>query len=150
MAIEDSVFSLRGLVVDDDDSTRLMLVRMFEHLGVDCAAAQSMGEAIDWLQKGHFAFLLTDLNMPGESGLDLLAWAQRMMPALSTALMSGVISPQTRRTATKCGAKALIEKPFTAAELRALLDTLHIAHTPPVSLKATSSFPLPQNTRSNE
>jgi DNA-binding NtrC family response regulator len=132
MATEDSVFSLRGLVVDDDDATRLMLVRMFEHLGIDCAAAKSMGEAVDWLQKGRFAFLLTDLNMPGESGLDLLAWAHRMMPALSTALMSGVISHQARRTASKFGAKALIEKPFTAADLRALLDTLHISPTPHV------------------
>jgi DNA-binding NtrC family response regulator len=150
MAIEDSVFSLRGLVVDDDDATLLMLVRLFEHLGLGCAAAKSMGEAVDWMQKEHFAFLLTDLNMPGGSGLDLLAWAQRMMPALSTALMSGVISPEVRRTSTKFGAKALIEKPFTAADLHALLDTLDIPPAPHVSLKATSSFPLPQNTPSHE
>ncbi len=141
MAIEDSVVSLRGLVVDDDDATVLMLVRLFEHLGVDCASARSVEEAVDRLQKEPFAFLLTDLNMPGGSGLDLLAWSHRNMPALPTALMSGVIPPQARGTASTCGAKAILEKPFTAAELRRLLETLHVAATPRAALQAASSFP---------
>jgi CheY-like chemotaxis protein len=61
--------------------------------------------------------LVTDYNMPGYSGLDLLREAKNIRPDLPVALASGYVTPELERLAIQEGANALIYKPNDVNEL---------------------------------
>ena len=64
-----------------------------------------------------FDLLVTDYNMPGYSGVDLLRDARHIRPELPVALASGYITPEIEKSALAEGARALIHKPNDVDEL---------------------------------
>ena len=60
----------RVLVVDDEEAIRMLLARMLGAHGYECATAASAAEGRELLSAQPFALVLSDVNMPGESGLD--------------------------------------------------------------------------------
>jgi DNA-binding NtrC family response regulator len=107
----------RILVVDDEPAIRELMRRLLERAGYACATAGSSAEADELLARGSFELLLTDLQMPGESGLDLLARVRDRHPATATIVMSGVHDPHLADTALTLGAYGYMVKPFSPAEL---------------------------------
>ena len=63
----------RVLVVDDERRMRRVLQIQLERMGIDSVAAESGEEALDRFQAEKIDLVLTDLKMPGMSGLELLA-----------------------------------------------------------------------------
>ena len=68
--------------------------------------------------------LVTDYNMPGYSGVDLLREVKALLPNLPVALASGYVTPDIERTALAAGANALIHKPNDVDELCATVQKL--------------------------
>jgi CheY-like chemotaxis protein len=64
-----------------------------------------------------FDLLLSDYNMPGYSGIDLLRQAKIIRPDLPVALASGYVTPEIEQSALQNGASALIYKPNDINEL---------------------------------
>jgi DNA-binding NtrC family response regulator len=79
----------RILIVDDEQPIRSLLKAAFEKAGFAVETAGNVDEAIVLFEAGAFDFVLSDVNMPGPSGHDLMRWLAAEHPHTRTALMSG-------------------------------------------------------------
>ena len=124
--------ALSGLVVDDDAAYRRILTLSLQRIGIqNVAVAGDLTLARSKLERESFDFVTIDIVMRGESGLELLRWAQQNQPELATILVtSGSESAACRAVdALLLGATALVLKPSgpaASAELdRSLFNVLN-------------------------
>ena len=111
----------RILVVDDDLSVAQVIAHMAESLGHATAVAGSVDEALGRLAQASFDVVLTDLSMPGRSGLDLLKHVQAESPEIPVVLITGKGAIDTAMEAIKGGAYDYLAKPPQLEMLGALL-----------------------------
>ncbi|MCO4762861.1 MAG: response regulator [Myxococcales bacterium] len=105
------------LIVDDEDLIRRMLGRILRRKGFDTTLAESASEARQLLAEQEFDLVLSDVNMPGESGLDLVRHVMDAYPSTAAVMVTGVDDPQIASTALKIGAYGYIIKPFETNEV---------------------------------
>lgn len=122
------------LVVDDERGIAAQVVRQLERAGATCVTAHSGREGLDQIAGGTFDLLVTDVEMPGASGFDLLDAARRLPepPAVIILASSGEASGAV--AALERGADGYVIKPFepeqvereaaVAMELRSLRQSL--------------------------
>ncbi len=105
------------LVVDDESSVRELLQEFLslEGYGVDTAADGN--DALDHLGKSSYDIILTDLEMPGMNGLDLLKKADALGQSHKFIMLTGYGTVETAIMALKLGAIDYILKPFKLEEL---------------------------------
>jgi DNA-binding NtrC family response regulator len=113
--------SARILVVDDDLSVAQVIAHMAEELGHATSIAGSVDEALSRLAQASFDVVLTDLSMPGRSGLDLLKHVQTESPEIPVVLITGKGAIDTAMEAIKGGAYDYLAKPPQLEMLGALL-----------------------------
>jgi two-component system response regulator GlrR len=105
------------LLVDDDRRVRETVRMMLEHAGHRVVEAESAEDAINQFRTMESVDLLvSDLQMPGLSGLELFDRLVERLPSLRVLYISGAASPADLATITRKGA-ALLEKPFSARVL---------------------------------
>jgi len=113
--------SLRFLVVDDFSTMRRIVKNFLNELGYnDVTEADDGNTALPILKQGNIDFLVTDWNMPGMPGLDLLK-AVRADPALAKMPVLLVTAEAKREQiveAAAAGVNGYVVKPFTAETLR--------------------------------
>jgi len=102
----------RILVVDDEPSICALLVEGLTPEGFECRATSSGAEAIKLLECERFDALISDLRMPGVSGLALLETARTKYPWMSFLIATGVDNVRVGVDAMKQGADDYILKPF--------------------------------------
>lgn len=102
----------RILVVDDDPMTRSMLSRYLARSGAQVSLAARATEALARLESKPVDLLVTDLEMPDESGLWLLERAKAHDPDLPVLLMMGVDQRRTVAAAPPPRPDAILPKPF--------------------------------------
>jgi PAS domain S-box-containing protein len=102
----------RILVVDDEPSICALLVEGLTPEGFECRATSSGVEAIKLLECERFDALISDLRMPGVSGLALLETARTKYPWMSFLIATGVDNVRVGVDAMKQGADDYILKPF--------------------------------------
>ena len=112
----------RVLVVDDEPMIVSLLSTILREKGWDVTEARSGTEAIDQLDRGRFDVILTDLVMPGDSGIDLLRAAKEIHPDVEVILMSGYATADTAIEAMRNGAFHYIMKPLKPEEVVHLLE----------------------------
>src|SRR3989304_5750365 len=85
----------RLLIVDDEPNIRGLLTAKLSHLGYDCRTADSAERALALLEHQPFHLVLSDIMMPGTSGIDLLQRIVRAYPAVAGVVVSagGATSP---------------------------------------------------------
>jgi len=101
----------RILVVDDDDAVRNVLVDMLVEAGYDARGVSSAREARHALEHETVALLLSDVSMPGETGLDLIRFALCEHPETATLLISALEDPGITQVAMDFGAYGYLSKP---------------------------------------
>jgi len=111
------------LIAEDDPLVLDVLVRICKDLFADVVVRDSGSEAMRALESQSFDLLITDLRMPGESGLALLAESRRRAPTRPTLLISGYADEDVVSEARRLGAEVL-HKPFGAVVLRQAIRTL--------------------------
>ena len=106
------------LVVDDDSSVRGFVRRVLEDCGYQVALALHAHQAIDILAQlnGAVRLLLTDIRMPGLSGVELLQRVRMQWPALPCLCMTGY-AEEHGTLAGLVPPCPLLRKPFSMAEL---------------------------------
>ncbi len=111
--------SMRVLVVDDDELVRGLTVQVLERAGYDVVSAPSGDRALELVETDSIDLVVSDVVMPGLTGIDLLTELRDRRPELPVVLMTGG-SPEPDRTAQalELGASAIVCKPYTHAELR--------------------------------
>ncbi|HSD10892.1 MAG TPA: sigma-54 dependent transcriptional regulator [Candidatus Binatia bacterium] len=102
----------RVLVVDDDRRMRRTLQIVIEHMGLASAGAADPDEAREQLRTARFDLVLTDLKMPGTSGIELLEEIRADHPKLPVILITAYGTIQTAIEAMRKGASDYVLKPF--------------------------------------
>ncbi|MCG8325212.1 MAG: chemotaxis response regulator CheY [Thiotrichales bacterium] len=118
---------MKILIVDDFSTMRRIINNLLRDLGyTNTAEAHDGIAALPMLQNGGFDFLVTDWNMPGMQGIDLLK-SVRSDPNLSD-LPVLMVTAESKRDqiveAAQAGVNGYIVKPFTAATLRGKIDKI--------------------------
>ena len=119
--------NLRFLVVDDFSTMRRIVKNLLHELGYPNVQEADDGQsALPMLKAGGFDFLVTDWNMPGMPGLDLLK-AVRADPALAK-LPVLMLTAEAKREqiieAAQAGVNGYVIKPFTAITLKEKIDKI--------------------------
>jgi putative two-component system response regulator len=107
----------RILIVDDDDTVQSMLTRMLGRHGYDCESAANGAEAREALVGTPFDLALCDLNMPGESGLELVEHVAAEHPDTATIMVTGADDSAIAEKALELGTYGYVIKPFYNNEL---------------------------------
>lgn len=105
------------LIVEDEDATRRLLGRLLEGYGYTCTLAGDAQEARLRLSEREFALILCDVNMPGESGLDLVRQVLKDYPQTAAVMVTGLDDPLLANVALESGAYGYILKPFETNEI---------------------------------
>ena len=116
------------LVVDDEPQVQQVIKRILERHGFQCELAASAEEARGWLEAGkhRFQLMLCDVNMPGESGLELLRDALVTHPEVAALMVTGADDPSLAESAIQLGAFGYLTKPFRPNEL--LINIVNALH----------------------
>jgi two-component system, NtrC family, response regulator AtoC len=112
------VGSLGILVVDDEPTILTSCRRVLERAGHQVQAVDTPSSALDLCSRQRFDVILTDILMPGMSGLELIDHLKATAPAVRIVVMTGFGSREVAADALQRGASGLLVKPFTPAELR--------------------------------
>ncbi len=118
---------MKILIVDDFSTMRRIVKNLLRDLGFTNTAEADDGQtALPMLQSGDFDFLVTDWNMPGMQGIDLLK-AVRADPNLKDLPVLMVTAEAKREQiveAAQAGVNGYIVKPFTAGTLKEKIDKI--------------------------
>jgi len=106
------------LVVDDHETTRQTIARMLEAGGFTVVQASSAAEALERLARESegIDMVLSDVTMPGMSGIDLSYQIRELYPSMPVAIVSGDVS-ELERSIIGRAAVPFIKKPFHAESL---------------------------------
>jgi nitrogen regulation protein NR(I) len=113
---------LKVLVIDDDETVRDVLRSLFEQKGYETLLAENGEAGIDQLRSEKFDIILTDLIMPGISGMDVLREVIASKVAIPVIVMTAFGTVQTAVEAMRSGAFDYITKPFNLDELMVVLE----------------------------
>jgi two-component system response regulator HydG len=105
------------LVADDDPGLRESLQRMLARAGHNVVLAPDGRAALTELQGGGIDLVLTDLKMPGLSGIELLRAAKAIAPDVDVILLTAFATVEVAVSAMKDGAYDFLEKPFRGEQL---------------------------------
>ncbi len=112
----------RLLIVDNEEKMCRLLKTYLERKELEIATALSGEEALEKFAKEPFDVVVTDLKMPGKSGLDVLDAIKKKSPETDVLLMTAYATAQTAVEAMKRGAYDYLIKPFDFEELRLKID----------------------------
>ena len=117
----------RALVVDDDPLSREFLATALRELGVTTEDVESPEAALQRLAERPYDLLLTDLRMPGMSGIDLIRKAVAAAPGLPCVVVTAHGSMQTAVEALREGAVDFLQKPVAPEALELVVQ--RVGHT---------------------
>jgi CheY-like chemotaxis protein len=121
--------SLLILVVDDEPDVEVLFRQHFrrdlraERFAMEFAQSASAAlQRIAGAEDESLILILSDINMPGMSGLELLPKAKAMRPDVPIIMITAYGDPETKRKALEQGAEALLTKPIDFGSLRNEID----------------------------
>src|SRR3990172_3613498 len=107
----------RILVIDDDDAVRESMQRMLRGAGYTVQTAASGEEGLAMARGGAFDVILSDMRMPGISGVDVLRQLREQRVDSSFIVMTGFGTVDTAVESMKLGAVDFVQKPFFPDQL---------------------------------
>jgi CheY-like chemotaxis protein len=114
----------RILVIEDDEEMRALLIEVIEEDGYKTSSVNNGSEAFRRLAKESFDLILTDVRMPGLTGLDILPGIKKLQPEAPIIVITAFGSEEVQRKAFERGANAYLEKPIHFQKLRTLIQEL--------------------------
>ncbi|MBX3082712.1 MAG: response regulator transcription factor [Anaerolineae bacterium] len=106
------------LVVDDEGAIRYSIGKTLQRVGYQVSAAASAEEALNMLGEQLFDVVLTDIRMPGLTGVELLSRIKEKAPDAIVILMTGYASLGTAVEALRLGAHDYLIKPISSQDIR--------------------------------
>ncbi len=132
---EDIYRGRTALVIDDDRAVRLIVRRMLERLGFAVEEAHDGQAALAVVSRTGFHLVVTDLSMPGMTGLEFLRQARNLGLAAPVIVLTATGSVPKAVEAIRCGAYEFIEKPVRVQQLERVIASA-------MSAPATEQGPL--------
>ncbi|MCL1073921.1 chemotaxis response regulator CheY [Shewanella dokdonensis] len=119
--------NMKILIVDDFSTMRRIIKNLLRDLGFNNTQEADDGStALPMLQKGDFDFVVTDWNMPGMQGIDLLRAirADEHLKNIPVLMVTAEAKREQIIAAAQAGVNGYVVKPFTAATLKEKLDKI--------------------------
>lgn len=110
------------LLIEDDELLARSLVRLIRAEGYEVVHVGSASGAVDLVKSGSFDAVLSDLNLPGASGVDVLSLVRAYDPDVPLVLMTGAPSVDTAIEACNLGVLEYLVKPTSRDQLARVLD----------------------------
>src|SRR5690348_282576 len=117
----------RVLIIDDDVTLRQSLTKHLEHAGHEVRQAADGDAGVRAYERRAADVVIVDIFMPGQGGLQTIGRLRREWPGVKIVAISGTTQAgaiDVAGHARAVGADQFISKPFEAAELAALVDSL--------------------------
>ncbi len=117
---------MKLLAIDDDKLVLLSLSAALGALGHECSSHDNWPDARDEFENGTFDAVLTDLNMSGTGGFEVLKALREMKGGTSVKVIAVTGDPEAlmERRIVDAGFDGHLRKPYTLGELTALLDSV--------------------------
>jgi two-component system alkaline phosphatase synthesis response regulator PhoP len=106
------------LVVDDEGAIRYSISKTLQRVGYQVHTAASGEEALEMMRHQEYDVVLTDIRMPGLSGVDLLARIKDQAPDAVVILLTGYASLETAIESLRLGAHDYLVKPSSSQDIR--------------------------------
>lgn len=119
--------NMKILIVDDFSTMRRIIKNLLRDLGfTNTSEADDGHSALPMLQHGNFDFLVTDWNMPGMTGIDLLraCRADERLKSLPVLMVTAEAKRDQIIAAAQAGVNGYVVKPFTAAALQEKIEKI--------------------------
>ncbi len=110
------------LIVDDENSIREVLAEGLIGAGYPCSTASDADDAMRKLKSVRFHLVLSDIRMPGTSGIQLLEQVKDHNPDIDVIMVSGVVDTDTALESIRKGACDYVTKPFNLTEVLFTVD----------------------------
>jgi len=114
----------RILIVEDDEEMRSLLKDFIEEEGYEADFVSNGSEAFRKLVKEPFDLIITDLRMPGLTGLDIFPGMRKLQPETAIIVITAFGSKEVCHRAFERGAAAYLEKPIHFHKLRTLIHEI--------------------------
>jgi DNA-binding response OmpR family regulator len=114
----------RILIIEDDEEMRSLIKEFVEEEGYEADCVEKGTYAFGKLLKEPFDLIITDIRMPGFSGLDILPDLRKLKPDVSIAVITAFGSEEVYYKALQRGANAYLEKPIQLGKLGALIHEM--------------------------
>jgi two-component system alkaline phosphatase synthesis response regulator PhoP len=106
------------LVVDDEGAIRYSISKTLQRLGYQVHTAESGELALEMMQRQEYDVVLTDIRMPGLTGVELLARIKEQAPDAVVILLTGYASLETAIESLRLGAHDYLVKPSSSQDIR--------------------------------
>jgi DNA-binding NtrC family response regulator len=94
----------KALVIDDDISTLDLMRFQLQSEGFEVATAENGTKGLEFIKDNEFDIILTDLNLPDVSGIDMVKQSKKILPETEIIMVTGFGSTEKAIEATKAGA----------------------------------------------
>ena len=112
----------RILIVDDEDNVRSVLLRHLQEEGSECVACPSALDALNKMKDQRFSLVISDVMMPGMSGMEFLRLVKKEDPETAFIMITGLMDINTAVDSLRIGACDFITKPFELTAIRRAVD----------------------------
>ncbi len=109
------------LLVDDDEDARFLLGAMLRRRGFEVEVVGSAAECLERLEAEPSRIVVTDVQMPEMSGIELCRQIRERFPEVVAVVVSGAATPHVRAEVSEAGAFSFLPKPVTIAALEAAI-----------------------------
>jgi PAS domain S-box-containing protein len=105
------------LIVDDEEAVRRIVEKALAVNGYECILASNAAEAREELARQKVDLLISDIRMPGESGMDLIRYALSTYPDIVAVVLTGINDTGRAKEALQIGVYGYLIKPFEPAQV---------------------------------
>lgn len=112
------------LVIDDDNFVRLLIGKILAVNSIEFDEASSGIEGIQKSQKENYALIITDLHMPGMSGIDAVKAIRKNNPSAKILFLSADMSHSMIQEMKEVGANGILQKPFSEVEILTAISNI--------------------------
>ena len=112
------------LIIEDDEEMRSLLKELLEEEGFETICASNASDALRELVKKPFDLIVTDIEMPGLTGLDIIPEMKKLRPEASIIVMTSFRNEEVHRRSLEKGAGGYLEKPIHIKKLETLIHEM--------------------------
>jgi DNA-binding NtrC family response regulator len=114
----------RILIIEDDEEMRSLLEDILSEEGFQTESVSNGSEGLRKVTQEPFDLILTDIRMPGLTGLDILPVIRRLRPEAPVIVITAFGNEEIRRRSVEKGATGYLEKPIHMDKLKALVHEM--------------------------
>jgi DNA-binding NtrC family response regulator len=112
---------IRILIIDDEEVVCSSCERFLKEEGYDVRTVFSGRDGIRLIDENNYDIVITDLKMPGMSGMDILDYIKKGYPGMRVIMMTGYSTAANAEESLRRGASGYIQKPFAPSELLSVI-----------------------------